>query len=42
MGNDIQEIEKRLYTPDNVARYIIMQIAIGNPAWKINGKRIKK
>ena len=29
-------------TPDNVARYIEMQSAIGNPAWKIKGKRIKK
>jgi hypothetical protein len=29
-------------TPDNVARYIEMQSAIGNPLWKIKGKRIKK
>lgn len=29
-------------TPDNVARYIEMQSAIGNPPWKIKGKRIRK
>jgi hypothetical protein len=28
-------------TPDNVARYIEMQSAIGNPPWKIKVKRIK-
>tara|TARA_R110000822_G_scaffold247784_1_gene375605 strand:- start:2478 stop:2705 length:228 start_codon:yes stop_codon:yes gene_type:complete len=29
-------------TPDNVARYIEMQSAMGNPPWKIKGKRIRK
>lgn len=29
-------------TPDNVARYIEMQSAIGNPEWKIKEKRNKK
>jgi hypothetical protein len=29
-------------TPDNVAKYIEMQSAMGNPPWKIKGKRIIK
>jgi hypothetical protein len=45
VGNFLKTALDKLHTyttPDNVARYIEMQSAIGNPPWKIKGKRIKK